>query len=59
MKILRVMWLDIVNEYSRLGLAFETYRLATLSGLTAQFSRPILSKYLSRIQEKDLCYGLL
>jgi hypothetical protein len=52
-------WLDIVEEYSRLRLSYESDRLPALTGVATVFERKINSQYLAGIWENDVARGLL
>jgi hypothetical protein len=58
LRMLRFAWHDLVSEFSRLDLTYETDRLPALSGLAEKFSRPALGQYLAGIWAKDIATGL-
>jgi hypothetical protein len=53
-------WMDIVEEYSRLGLTFKSDRLPGISGIAKQIARSLENQtYLSGLWETFLLQGLL
>ncbi|ORY11043.1 heterokaryon incompatibility protein-domain-containing protein [Clohesyomyces aquaticus] len=56
---LSYIWMDLVSEFSKLDLTFESDRLPALSGLAARFSNNSMGAYLAGHWENSLSENLL
>jgi hypothetical protein len=52
-------WLDVVEEYSKLSLSYDSDRLLALTGVATVFERKLGCRYLSGIWQDDIARGLL
>jgi hypothetical protein len=52
-------WFDVVEEFSRLHLTWESDRLPALTGVATVFQERLQSGYLAGLWEKDIARGLL